>query len=263
MALATAALNAMELKNAEGYLRRVHVVVGTVDERDFHAHHRVTRQDAVFHGFLNTLVDRGDVILGDDATRDLLDELVTLARAGRLDVDDHMAKLAAATGLADELAHDLLHRLADRLTVGDLRLADIGVHLELAQQPVDDDLQVQLAHAGDDGLAGLLIGANLKSRIFLGQLMQRSAQLFLVGLGLGLNGNGDNRLREIHGLENDRVRGVAEGVTGGSEFQSYRGGEIAGVNRVAVLAGVGVHLQGCGRPAPSCPCWRYKHGCRT
>src|SRR5690606_41654602 len=61
----------------------------------------------------------------------------------RLDVDDRVAVLAAAAGLAHEAALDLLHALADRLAVGHLRPADVGVDLELAREPVDDHLEVQ------------------------------------------------------------------------------------------------------------------------
>jgi hypothetical protein len=41
---------------------------------------------------------------------------------------------------------DLLHAGAHRLAVGDLRAADVRVDVELAREPVDDDLEVQLAH---------------------------------------------------------------------------------------------------------------------
>ena len=44
----------------------------------------------------------------------------------------------------------LIHSLLDGLLVGDLRRTNVGFHLELAEQTVHDDLQVQLAHAGDD-----------------------------------------------------------------------------------------------------------------
>ena len=40
--------------------------------------------------------------------------------------------------------------LPDGLAVRDLRPADVRVDVELALQAVDDDLEVQLAHAGDD-----------------------------------------------------------------------------------------------------------------
>ena len=58
-----------------------------------------------------------------------------------------MRELSAATGLADEPHDDLVDLLADRLAVRDLRLADVRVHVELALEPVHQDVQVELAHA--------------------------------------------------------------------------------------------------------------------
>ena len=66
-----------------------------------------------------------------------------------------MAVLAAAAGLPD-VAALAVGRPGERFLVGDLRLADARLDAELALQAVDDDLEVQLAHAGDDDLAGLL-----------------------------------------------------------------------------------------------------------
>ena len=97
----------------------------------------------------------------------------------------------------------LLDRLGDRLAVGDLRLADGGVDLELAEHAVDDHLEVQLAHAGDDGLAGLLVGADLEGRVLLGEGEEGLAHLVLVDLGLRLDGDVDDRLGELEVLEHD------------------------------------------------------------
>src|SRR5437764_1481423 len=69
------------------------------------------------------------------------------AGADRLRVAARLQALDAAAGLADETALDLLDRLADGLAVGDLGPADVGVDAELAREPVDDDLEMQLAHA--------------------------------------------------------------------------------------------------------------------
>ena len=77
--------------------------------------------------------------------------------------------------------------LANGLAIRHLRLADVGLDFVLAHHAVDDDFEVQLAHAGDDGLSGVGIGVNLEGGIFLGQLGERHAHLFLVGLGLGLD----------------------------------------------------------------------------
>ena len=57
-----------------------------------------------------------------------------------------MAELAAAAGLLDVFAF-ALDLAADGFAVGHLRLADVRFHLELAPHAVDDDFEVQLAHA--------------------------------------------------------------------------------------------------------------------
>ena len=133
--------------------------------------------------------------------------------------------------------------LAGGLAVGDLRLADVAVDLELAAQAVDDDLQVQLAHAGDDGLAGLVVGVDLEGRVLLGELGQAHGHLVLLGLGLGLNGNGDDRRGELDGLEDDRVLLVAEGLAGGGVLEADAGDDVTGGAGVTVNALVGVHLE--------------------
>jgi hypothetical protein len=63
-----------------------------------------------------------------------------------------MAILTATAGLAHEFTF-LFHCLADRFTIGNTRLADIGIDFELTLEPIYDDFQVQLAHTRDDGLA--------------------------------------------------------------------------------------------------------------
>ncbi len=153
-----------------------------------------------------------------------------------------MTVLALAAGLAGVLGI-LLHRLLDGLLVGHLGSADVGFHLELTEQTVHDDLQVELAHAGDDGLTGLLIGVGLKGGILLRQLDQRHGHLLLTSLGLGLDGHPDNRLGELHGLQNDGVLLIAEGVAGGGVLQADGGGDVAGVDALDVLAVIGVHLE--------------------
>ena len=100
-----------------------------------------------------------------------------------LELDD--AVVAGAAGLLDVAP---LHRrtgLRDRLLVGDLRLADVRVDLELAQQAVGDDLEVQLAHAGDDRLAGLLVDGDAEGRILLGEALEGLASLSMSALVLG------------------------------------------------------------------------------
>src|SRR6185312_142786 len=138
-------------------LRRVDVVVAAVDELDANVDDGVAGEDAAAHRFADSLVDRLDVLLGDLASDDLVLEDVAGAGLLRVQVDDGVAVLPRAARLPDELALDLLGRLGDRLAVRDLRAADVRLDVELALQAVDDDLEVELAHAGDDRLARLLV----------------------------------------------------------------------------------------------------------
>ena len=119
---------------------------------------RVAGEDAAAHRLADALLDRGDELLRDDAADDVVLEDEALAALGRLDLDDDVAVLAVAAGLLGRsLPSHLGAASLDRLAVGDLGLADVGVDLELALQAVDDDLEVELAHAGDDRLPRLLV----------------------------------------------------------------------------------------------------------
>ena len=102
---------------------------------------------------------------------DLVLEDVAGARLAGNSVDLHVAVLAAAAGLL-RVPHLAVGRTGERLLVGDLRLADARLDAELALQTVDDDLEVQLAHAGDDDLTGLLVGLDAEGRVLGHQLLR-------------------------------------------------------------------------------------------
>ena len=135
-------------------------------------------------------------------------------------------RTAAAARLADKLALDL-HLLADGFLVGDLRLADVRLDAEFALHPVDDDFQVQLAHAADDRLPSLLVRGDAERGVLVGELHERFPDLLLVGLGLRLDGDSDDRLRELHFFEDDRVRLVAQRIAGLGGFEPDHGDDIA------------------------------------
>ena len=228
----------------EGHLGGVDLVVGAVVHIGVNADHRVAAQGTGLHRVLDTGVHCRDVFLRDRAADDRALEGVQVLAVRIAGSEDDLAVtvLAVAAGLLGvlELLVDLL---AEGLLVRDLRSADVRFDVELTQQTVDDDLQMQLAHASDDGLAGLGIGVLLEGRVFLGQLREGVAQLVLAGLGLRLDRELDDRLREFHGLQDDRVLLVAERVARAGELQADGGRDIAGVDLVDLLSLVGVHLK--------------------
>src|SRR5581483_5740862 len=98
------------------------------------------------------------------AALDVVRELIALARLVRLDPNLGVTVVTRATRLANVLALRLSLG-ADRLAVVHLRLADIRLDLVLAHHAVDDDLQMQLAHAGNNRLPAGLVRAHLEGRI--------------------------------------------------------------------------------------------------
>src|SRR4051794_3170668 len=226
----------------EGDLGRVRVVVLPVDERHADVDDGVARAHAVGERLLDALLDGGDELDRHRAAADLRDEVEALA-GGRLDVDVDDAVLARAAGLAHEAALDLLGGAADGLAVGDLRAADVGLDVELAAHAVDQHLEVQLAHAGDLGLAGLLVRLDLERRVLLGETAERDRHLLLVGLRLGLDGDLDDRVGEVDHLELDRGVGRGQRVAGHDLLDADARGDVAGVHARDLLAVVRVHHQ--------------------
>ena len=215
---------------------------GSVDQGALDVHHLVAGEHTGEHGSLDTLIHTGDVLLGDRAAGDLVDEFVALAGLVRLDDQLDMRKLALAARLPDIAG---VHRrgLPDGLLVGNLGLADVGFDLELSKKPVHDDFQMELAHAGDDGLPGLLVRIGLEGRILFGQLLQRDRHLFLTGLRLGLNRHADDRLGEFHGLQYNRMFLVTERIACRRILQTHRSGDVTGIHMLDIFSVVGMHLQ--------------------
>ena len=218
-------------------------MVRAVGQRDPRVHHRVTGQDSGSHRLLGALIDGRDVLGRDLSAGDLVDELVAAAGARGLHVDDHVGVLAFTTGLLDVANDHLLDGLLDGLAVGHLRLANVGADVELTDQSVDEDLEVELAHPGDDRLAGLFVGVNPERRVLLRETLEGGAELVGVGLRLRLDRDVDDGGREDHLLEQDGVLRITEGVTGKGLLQTHDCNDVAGEDRFLVLAVIGVHLE--------------------
>ena len=227
-------------------------MVSAVFQGGLDADHREACQVAVLHSVLDTSVDGRNIFLRNAATGNGILECVGCGlalfqglwvRVVRLDGADNLCELAGTTGLLLVGVFHGLNLLADGLTVCNLRVTDVCLDLELALHAVNQNVEVELAHAADNGLAGLFIQFNGEGWVLSSKLLNGVTQLLLVSLGLRLNGNLDNRIREVHGLEDDLVILVTQGVTGGGLLQANNCVDVAGVcllNRVLL---VGVHLE--------------------
>ena len=87
----------------------------------------------------------------------------------------------------------------------------------------------RLAHTADNGLSGLLIEGDGEGGVLLGELLDGHTQLLLVALGLGLDGHVDDRVREGHGLQDDRGALGAQGVAGGDVLEADERVDVAGM----------------------------------
>jgi hypothetical protein len=155
-----------------------------------------------------------------------------------------VAVLAAAARLPHELAFDLLERfLADRLAVGDLRPADVRVDLELAHHAVDDDLEVQLAHAAmivwpvSSSVWTRNVGSSSDS--FCSEAASLSWSAFVFGsIATLITGSGNFMASRMIGV----LLG-AQRITRARVLETDGRGDVARVDLLDLLAPVRVHLQ--------------------
>ena len=102
---------------------------------------------------------------------------------------------------------------------------------------------MKFAHAGDDGLACFSIGVYFEGRIFFCQTGKGYAHLFLVSFGLRFNSNGDNRIREFHFFQNDRVFFIAKCIASRRIFETNNTANITCIGDRNFFTVVSVHTQ--------------------
>ena len=192
--------------------------------------------------FLHTLFNRWNELSWDRAADSFIDEIQSFARFSRLDRQHNMSILATTAGLLNVLRLSF-GLLANRFSKRHLRLSDIGLHLEFTQHAIDDDFQMQLPHAGNDGLRGLFIRFHPERRVFLRQLLEGEPHLLLILLGFWLNRHGDHRLGKFHHLEQNRLLFVRQCVPCRRPFESNCRDNITRIGHIDVFPLIRMHLQ--------------------
>ena len=114
------------------------------------------------------------------------------------------------------------------LAVGNLGLTNVSVNLELAEQTVDDDLEVQLAHARNGAHARFLVEMRKQGGILF-RVAGQSLVEHLAFIGVpGLEGEGDDGGVGLDGFQPDvnplRVRFARMGAAQANDSHNVSGG---------------------------------------
>ena len=171
-------------------------MVLAVHQEHAHVDDRVPGQDAFLQRFAHAFFHRDDKLVWDRPATDLVHKFKPGTPGQRLDVDETDAVLPVTAGLL----HVPSLRLGfgpDRLPVRHPRSPEHHVDAELPAEPVGGDLQVRLAHPGDDGLLHLRRAVDAQRRILLHQPLQRDPHFVLIAFAFRLHRQGDDRLRKL------------------------------------------------------------------
>ena len=136
-----------------------------------------------------------------------------------------MAVLTATTGLLDQLAFAIGWD-GECFAISDLWLAGGGFDFVLALEAVAENFEMQLAHAGDDDLAGFFVGLDEESRVFFGEALEGIAHLFLIALRLWLDGHGDHGFWERWRLKENVEIFITEGVASANVLHAHEGCDV-------------------------------------
>ncbi|GJD04898.1 hypothetical protein ColKHC_13723 [Colletotrichum higginsianum] len=231
-------------REVEREVGRVGDVGGAVVDDHLGADDLVAQERALVGGLLEALAAGGDVLVGDGAADDLGLEQVVLRVLKGLDPAGDAGVVTRAAGLAAE-EEVVLGLAGDGLAVGDAGLARLAVDLVLAAQALDVDLEVQLAHARNDGLLGLLVNVQAEGRVLALEAVHGLGEVVGVAAALGLDGQRHDGVRDEHGGHGVGQVAVGESVAGGA-VDAKDGADLAGADLVDVLHLVGVHADDAG-----------------
>lgn len=127
----------------------------------------------------------------------------------------------------------------DRLPVVDLRFVHLVVDVLLALQAFGVDLDVQLAHALDDGLAGLGVDLDVEGGVLAGELVDGLGE-DLALLDVELERHAHDGFGHVHRVHADLGLAVGDGLARGA-VDAERAEDVPGLDVAHVLHFVRVH----------------------
>ena len=212
-----------------------------VDQRRAEIHRGVVGEHAVFFLNLEALFDRGYELPRHRAAHGFVHEFESGAARQRLENDPHFGELPGTAGL---LLMDVLFGqfLGESLAVRNLRLSHGAFDAEFGAHAVQSHLQVQFAHAAQDRLPRFAVGLQMQRRIGADHLAERAPEFFLFGFDLCLHRYADDGVGKTHTLENNRVGGIAQRVTGLGIRQGHQRNDVSGTGFFHRIGFLGEHF---------------------
>ena len=102
---------------------------------------------------------------------------------------------------------------------------------------------MKFTHTGDDGLTGFTVTVDRKGRVFFRQRCKCIEQFIAVSRCFRFDRNGDNRIREGHGFQSDRITFCTDRITGRAVTQTNYCGNITAIDAIAFFTVVSMHLE--------------------
>ncbi len=144
-------------------------MIGAEGQCDLHIHHCVAGYNTGGYRVAAAFFHGRNIFFRYDTACSFIFKNKTASRFAFFQSQYNMSELAATTGLTDKAFFNF-SRSVQGFTVGNHWFPNIAFHSEFPAHSVDENLQMKLTHAGNDGLACLFIDTDLKSRIFFSQL---------------------------------------------------------------------------------------------
>ena len=188
-------------------------MVGAIIQHGLQADERVAGEHALLHGVAQALFDGREEVFRHAAAEDFLGENHVVGLVLGLEADPDIAELAAAAGLLFVAAVGLDLAL-DLLAVSDAGGLELGLDAEAALELGAQDVDLNIAGAGDDHLMGLGVVDEREGDVLLVQAGEAGSDLVVLALGLGADGHGVAGLCQLDGGQLNLVFRVADGVAG-------------------------------------------------
>ena len=215
---------------------------GSVNNINIEVDQRIACENTGLCCFTDTVFDRLDEFLRNRTANDLVDDCDTMTAFHRGNCENTVTVLTASTGLTDKfgILSDFFEKC---FAVGDFRFTGICFHFEFTFETVNDDFQVKFTHTGNNGLSGFGVAGNGEGRVFFSKSNQSCGKFISVRCGCRFNRNRDNRFREGHGFQTDRMLFITECITCCNVLETNCCSDVTAEDFIAFFTGICMHLK--------------------